>query len=293
MKTCSKCGEDKPVSDYYKQSRGKDGYRSACKSCLCADDHKYRMANKSAQSLRARRYRDNNLEKCKLTDKKWRENNKENISAKSKIYYEKTRETQLEKGRVRYAKNREQYSNTKRLWRENNKEKIKVWYEANKELLLANSKEYRKINREKLLKISRERYGELTVGDKQVINAKARNWHSKNRERVSKYHANHYACNKGAAIARSAKRRGAKLNRSVEWGDSDAIKSVYDKCKELIHLDGINRHVDHMYPLQGRASSGLHVWENLQVLESHINTSKSNKHPREMVASGWIYSNNT
>lgn len=34
MKTCSKCGEEKPLSEYYKNKSAKDGYRNHCKKCV-------------------------------------------------------------------------------------------------------------------------------------------------------------------------------------------------------------------------------------------------------------------
>lgn len=34
MKTCSKCNQDKPLTEFHKQTRSKDGYQPACKSCM-------------------------------------------------------------------------------------------------------------------------------------------------------------------------------------------------------------------------------------------------------------------
>lgn len=33
MKRCSKCGQDKPKSEFYRQPNGKDGLRAECKEC--------------------------------------------------------------------------------------------------------------------------------------------------------------------------------------------------------------------------------------------------------------------
>ena len=33
MKTCSKCGDDKPLSEFHKDKHTKDGYTSSCISC--------------------------------------------------------------------------------------------------------------------------------------------------------------------------------------------------------------------------------------------------------------------
>lgn len=34
MKTCSKCNQDKPLTEFHKQTRSKDGHQPACKSCM-------------------------------------------------------------------------------------------------------------------------------------------------------------------------------------------------------------------------------------------------------------------
>ena len=45
MKKCSKCGEMKEYSDFYKQSSMKDGYASRCKECKIKDVKSYRCKN--------------------------------------------------------------------------------------------------------------------------------------------------------------------------------------------------------------------------------------------------------
>jgi len=55
-KTCSKCEEDKPYSEYNADSRRKDGKRASCKQCDSAQKKairdanidKYREANREA-----------------------------------------------------------------------------------------------------------------------------------------------------------------------------------------------------------------------------------------------------
>ena len=46
MKTCSKCGETKALSEFFKNKDGKDGRRSNCKVCSTEVRDKWRQKNK-------------------------------------------------------------------------------------------------------------------------------------------------------------------------------------------------------------------------------------------------------
>lgn len=76
-KQCSRCGEVKPVTEFNKNSRAKDGLRSECKACHLAYQAKYYEANREAR-----------LEYMV----KWRESNPEHTAK----YREANREAQVE-----------------------------------------------------------------------------------------------------------------------------------------------------------------------------------------------------
>lgn len=78
-----------------------------------------------------------------------------------------------------------------------------------------------------------------------------------------------------------ATRRASKAERIPKWCDLDAVKSIYMESRRITMDTGIEHHVDHVYPLQGKSVSGLHVPENLQVVPSYLNLSKSNKLPED------------
>jgi hypothetical protein len=60
--------------------------------------------------------------------------------------------------------------------------------------------------------------------------------------------------------------------RRVSWAMNDPrIQLLYEKASEY------GMHVDHVIPLQGKLVSGLHVWENLQLLDPALNISKGNR----------------
>jgi len=101
MKTCSKCGQDKPFQDYSPDKTGRDGFRARCKRC-CVEDAMERRAK--------------NPEKYRLRQKTWRENNAEYLKA-SKAKY--NAETGYEKDR--YQKDKQGAKDRTAKWRQENR----------------------------------------------------------------------------------------------------------------------------------------------------------------------------
>lgn len=86
--------------------------------------------------------------------------------------------------------------------------------------------------------------------------------------------------NPGKISAKRAKRRAAKLQRTPKWLSKEQlrlIEDIYIKSVELAKSTGIEHHVDHIVPLQGKTVSGLHVPWNLQILTAKENLVKSNQ----------------
>jgi hypothetical protein len=74
-----------------------------------------------------------------------------------------------------------------------------------------------------------------------------------------------------------ANRRAAQLQRTPPWADMEAIRAVYARAREISVATGVEHHVDHEIPLQGRLVSGLHVPNNLQVITGLENIKKRNR----------------
>ena len=129
MKTCTKCGETKALTEFYKKKGGRDGLTPQCKGCENIRMKAYREANKEKTKARHKAYYEANPEKVKAQKKACYEANKEKIKAHKKAYCEA---------------NKEKIKARQKAWREANKEELKArhkaYYEANKEKLKAAKK---------------------------------------------------------------------------------------------------------------------------------------------------------
>ena len=91
-KRCSKCEEIKPLTEYNKHKRNKDGFYYVCKECLRSTRARYYQDNKHVFQARNKQWANKNPEKIKEIErrrrqtpehktyaKQWREQNKDYI----------------------------------------------------------------------------------------------------------------------------------------------------------------------------------------------------------------------
>ena len=197
MKKCTKCHNNKDLSDFYKSKTSKDGFRWQCKSCN---------------------------------------------SATSKEYHSENKEKQHENNRKWILENKEKRNERKRKWNKDNPEKIKKY-----------KSKYR-----------------MTEETKEKIRKIRRDYYRENKEYFAEYAKEHRRKNRDYYCFIDSNYRASKKNRTPSWADLDSIKDVY-KESQYFQLE-----VDHIIPLHGALVSGLHVWENLQLLTPAENRKKSN-----------------
>jgi hypothetical protein len=58
MKRCFKCGETKPLLEFYKDKAARDGHKKKCKVCVNTDSKKWALANREAVYAGEKRRRD-------------------------------------------------------------------------------------------------------------------------------------------------------------------------------------------------------------------------------------------
>ncbi len=88
--------------------------------------------------------------------------------------------------------------------------------------------------------------------------------------------------NQGKINAKNNKRRAFKLQATPKWLTNKHLKqieAIYRLTSTLTKITNVKYHVDHIYPLQGKTSSGLHVPWNLRIVRATKNLSKGNKLP--------------
>lgn len=109
---------------------------------------------------------------------------------------------------------------------------------------------------------------------------RANEWYWANRERALQKRSEWKRENRAAANAIGAKRKSAKLLRTPVWF-GELYEFVWQEAHRLSRLraavTGFKWAVDHMEPLQGSDVSGLHVWNNCQVIPERLNLHKQNR----------------
>lgn len=137
-KTCSKCGIEKPINDFYKRSRSEGKYRADCKICNNEMSKKYYKDNSEKIAERHKEwrienpgyreeYRKTNKEKILESDRKYYLNNKEKISQYKKEWNKANPKKDIAYSKKHYKNNKEYYKEKNKQWRKENPGKIREY----------------------------------------------------------------------------------------------------------------------------------------------------------------------
>lgn len=139
MKTCTKCGEEKPLTDYSRDKSKRDGLRAQCKACRKAYDAAYVRKNAARISAKNAEYY---------------AERKEVLLAQMAVYRAENAEQIKERKAARYVRDREQILASQAAWRAANPERVKEIkakdYAANRDRYLAQHARYRRENAEQI-----------------------------------------------------------------------------------------------------------------------------------------------
>jgi hypothetical protein len=155
------------------------------------------------------------------------------------------------------------------------KNAAKSWSAGNKARKAENMLVWQRKNREKV----RQTNQNWQKTHPESVKVRQKRWQEANPSAVVKKTQRWQAKNPGYTTAQVMKRKAKKLNATPAWltaTDYLELESIYAYCGALRAV-GLNYHVDHIVPLQGKRVSGLHVPWNLQVIHATENLRKHNK----------------
>jgi hypothetical protein len=101
-----------------------------------------------------------------------------------------------------------------------------------------------------------------------------------NRDTERERYRQHYQANPDYYQVKSRIRQEGQLQATPKWLTKEqkaAISTIYRKARQLTKLTGVKHVVDHIGPLNGKNSCGLHVPWNLQVIPETENLRKGRK----------------
>lgn len=117
--------------------------------------------------------------------------------------------------------------------------------------------------------------------NKEKLLEQNKKYYAKHPEKRKQYYRKYAKKNTAKIAALKNKRYCSKMNRTPKWltlQDLYQIETFYKEAQRLTKETGIQYHVDHIVPLQGKEVSGLHVPWNLQVILATENLKKRNKY---------------
>lgn len=129
------------------------------------------------------------------------------------------------------------------------------------------SKEWHAKNRERLSQAAIEWRKKNKERFREVCAA----WNERNPEKRRQFAVDWRAKNRAHHNAYKAKRRAEKRQRTPAWADMETIKDFYAEANYF------GMEVDHIVPLKSDLVCGLHVEHNLQLLTPFENASKKNR----------------
>lgn len=244
MKSCPDCGETKPVDQFHRASKSKDGLSTYCKLCACA-----RSRDRSPEYRATARAR----------GAAWRVANPERVKAHRREYSEPRRQILSERQQAYYRAHREQIRKRAAAYRLANADRLKAARDAVADRRRATTAAWTAANAERVIATRRAHY----EANAERLRAKTRQYFKDHPEWSRAHNRNRYAQRKAGST-------GERVNYTAilardRWTCGLCGKKVESR-KEL--------HFDHITPL---SKQGAHADWNVQVSHKLCNLRKGNK----------------
>jgi len=305
VKTCTKCGALKPLSEFHK-GKGVDNKKARCAVCCrtwnreFAAQHrdetwakantpeklaerkayavKYYAANREKIKARVKQYVQENRHKVYLSQQRYRDKNEVDVKAKKKVWYY----SRSDVIRTREKVYREATKDLKRLYDteyriENEaelKEKARVWRKENKEQTRLAQKAYREAN-PGTLKARKLKY---RLENLEAEKRRNKAYRKANLDKISLANKAWRKANPEKVSAYSQARKAARRGATPAWAKTKKgkaeIREIYQDSRIKSDYSGKQHHVDHVIPLQGKIVTGLHCADNLRISRAYNNMTK-------------------
>ncbi len=136
---------------------------------------------------------------------------------------------------------------------------MKQYHKDNKNSHNTQCKKRYQIHKERHLYVSKVWYETHKEQHKEYVKQYGKLWRKNNPDKTSL----------------SDTRRCKAIKQSAPlWYENDLVKQFYLKRDELNKKWGTNFQVDHIIPIVSDTVCGLHCWDNLQLLDKSLNSSK-------------------
>ena len=104
-KTCTKCGETKPLDDFHRDKTGAGGRRPDCKECVREYKRRYHEENRDKRLEYNRRYHEENRDKVLEYRRCYHEENRDKVLESQRRYREENRDILNQGSKIRQAQN--------------------------------------------------------------------------------------------------------------------------------------------------------------------------------------------
>ena len=104
-KTCTKCGETKPLDDFHRNKTGAGGRRPDCKECVREYARRYYEENRDKRLEYSRRYHEENRDKTLDYQRRYYEENRDKVRERQRRYREENRDIINQEKKIHHAQN--------------------------------------------------------------------------------------------------------------------------------------------------------------------------------------------